>query len=229
MVIKNRTIVLLRHGQSEWNKLDLFTGWEDVGLSPEGLTEAIQAGHTLAKQNIFFDEVHCSMLKRAIKTAWVVLEELQIMATPIFYHWRLNERHYGALQGKNKAQTRAEFGEEQVKRWRRSYREDPPPLAQKSHPSELQLALGLNELPSGESLEKTIDRVIPYWNEVLLPKVSAGKTLLIAAHGNSLRALLKHLEKISEKDIINLEIPTGKPIMIRFDEKMNVLSRQYLS
>lgn len=214
------TLVLVRHGKSEWNKQDLFTGWVDVDLAPEGIEEAKKAGQKIKDLNIAFETAHCSMLKRAIKTCWLMLDVMDKVNLTLNYHWRLNERHYGALQGKNKAQTRAEFGDEQVKIWRRSF-DIKPPLLETSQtvPSNYH---GLTTMPKAESLKDTIERVLPYWQSNLEPTLKQGKNLLVVAHGNSLRGLVKHLLKISDQEILNFEIATGDPLVFTFDAAMNV-------
>lgn len=214
------TLVLVRHGKSEWNKQDLFTGWVDVDLAPEGIEEAKKAGQKLKDLNIAFEAAHCSMLKRAIKTCWLMLDVMDRVNLNLKYHWRLNERHYGGLQGKNKAQTRTEFGDEQVKIWRRSF-DIKPPLLEKPQTLPANY-LGLTVMPKAESLKDTIDRVLPYWDSDLYPTLKLGKNLLVVAHGNSLRGLVKHLLKISDQDILNFEIATGDPLIFTFDQKMQV-------
>ncbi|MDH4468780.1 MAG: 2,3-bisphosphoglycerate-dependent phosphoglycerate mutase [Bacteriovoracaceae bacterium] len=223
----NYKIYLIRHGQSEWNAKDLFTGWVDVPLSSKGIEEAMAAGQLFLKENIQFDLVVTSILQRAIKTAWLILEQMQSMAAPQKCIWEFNERHYGGLQGKNKTQMRSEFGEEQVKIWRRSYQTRPPEITQ-SQPS-LKFAQGLKEVPKSESLEDTVNRVIKGWNEKIVPEIKQNKTLLISAHGNSLRALIKHLENISDEKIVELEIPTGRPIEIILDRNFKGIERRFLA
>ena len=211
------TLVLVRHGQSTWNKQDLFTGWVDVDLSPEGIEEAKKTGQKIKDLHITFSAAHCSMLKRAIKTCWLMLDVMDRVNLTLHYHWRLNERHYGELQGKNKAETRAQFGDEQVKIWRRSFDVRPPEI---QTPQVLpENYLGLPSMPQAESLKDTIDRVIPYWEQSLRPTIEAGKNLLVVAHGNSLRGLVKHLLHISNQDIINFEIATGAPLIFTFDRQ----------
>jgi len=214
------TLVLVRHGKSEWNKLDLFTGWVDVDLAPEGIEEAKRAGQKIKDLNISFESAHCSMLKRAIKTCWQMLDVMDNVNLTLHYHWRLNERHYGDLQGKNKAQTRTQFGEEQVKIWRRSFDTKPPELTQ----TQLVPAnyVGLNIMPKSESLKDTIDRVLPYWKNQLEPTLTSGKNLLVVAHGNSLRGLVKHLLNMGDQEIVHFEIATGDPLIFTFDQGMNV-------
>lgn len=214
------TLVLVRHGKSEWNKKDLFTGWVDVDLAPEGVEEAKLAGKKIKDLNIHFSSAHASMLKRAIKTCWLMLDVMDQVNIPLHYHWRLNERHYGQLQGKNKTETKAQFGEEQVKIWRRSFDIRPPQLeTTQLTPSNYE---GLNSMPKGESLKDTIDRVMPYWEQCLFPQLKQGKNLLVVAHGNSLRGLVKHLLKINDTDIVQYEIATGDPLIFNFDSQMLV-------
>ncbi len=218
-------LVLIRHGQSEWNKQNLFTGWVDVPLSEQGISEAVEAGQILKKNNYKFTFAYTSQLMRAIKTLWLTLEELGQMNIPVVKNWQLNERHYGGLQGKNKKETAEEFGEEQVKIWRRSFSTPPPVSDQEEVPAEYK---GLEVVPRGESLELTCKRVIPYWDNEIKNRVKAGEKIIIAAHGNSLRALIKHLEGISDDEILKLEIPTGKPISMKLDENFNFISREYI-
>ncbi len=218
-------LVLIRHGQSEWNKQNLFTGWVDVPLSEQGLSEAKQAGEILKKNNYEFTFAYTSQLKRAIKTLWLTLEESDQMNIPVIKNWQLNERHYGGLQGKNKKETADEFGEEQVKIWRRSFSTPPPESEPEDVPAEYK---GLEVVPRGESLELTCKRVIPYWDNEIKARVQSGEKIIIAAHGNSLRALIKHLEGISDDDILKLEIPTGKPISLKLDENFNFISREFI-
>lgn len=214
------TLVLVRHGKSEWNKQDLFTGWVDVDLAPEGIEEAKKAGAKIKSLNCNFEMAHCSMLKRAIKTCWLMLDVMDRVNLALKYHWRLNERHYGALQGKNKTQTRAEFGEEQVKIWRRSF-DIKPPLLEITEPVPEHYH-DLAVMPKAESLKDTIERVLPYWESDLFPLLKKGKNLLVVAHGNSLRGLVKHLLQISDKEILNFEIATGDPLIFTFDRNMKV-------
>jgi 2,3-bisphosphoglycerate-dependent phosphoglycerate mutase len=225
-------LVLLRHGQSTWNEENRFTGWVDVPLSPRGLDEAAQAGRRLREQGFEFDVAHTSLLKRAIKTLWIVLEELDQMWIPVHRSWRLNERMYGALQGLNKAEMAREHGEQQVKIWRRSYATSPPPLA----PDEPEWPgrdrryrnLATGELPRTESLADTVRRFVPYWESEIRPAVASGARVLIAAHGNSLRALIKHLDGISDDDIVALEIPTGVPLVYELDDSLKPVRHYYL-
>ncbi len=226
-------IVLIRHGESLWNKENLFTGWTDVDLSPQGFTEAAAAGQRLKAAGYAFDEAWTSLLKRAIRTLWIVLDEMDLMHLPIHNDWRLNERHYGALQGLNKSETAAKYGEDQVKIWRRSYDVPPPPL-EKSDPrwpgAEPRYSHLLpEEVPLAESLKDTCKRTLPFWNDVIIPRLAAGRKLIIAAHGNSLRAIVKHLDDISDSDIAGLNIPTGIPLVYEFAEDLSVSKRYYLA
>ena len=227
-------LVLVRHGESSWNRENRFTGWVDVGLSEKGIREAVDAGRALKREGLSFDVAHTSVLKRAIRTMWHVLEELDAMWIPQHFHWRLNERHYGALQGLNKAETTAKHGEAQVKLWRRSYDTPPPPLAagdprgQRGDPRYASLRPG--EIPLTESLKDTIARVLPCWHDRVAPDLKAGKRVLIAAHGNSLRGLIKYLDRISDEKIVELEIPTGIPILYELDDELKpVKSRVVLT
>lgn len=225
-------LLLIRHGESTWNQENKFTGWVDVDLSQKGVQEAKQAGQLLRAEGLSFDEAHTSVLKRAIKTLWFALEEIDQVWCPVSKNWRLNERHYGALQGLDKKATAEKYGEEQVFIWRRSYNTPPPEMnsADPLHPSKdfRYQSLSPQDLPSGESLELCSKRVLPYWHNVLAPQIEAGKKLLVVAHGNSLRALMKHLENISEKDICELNVPTGLPYRYEFDKAMKVVSKGYL-
>lgn len=225
-------IVLLRHGESLWNEEGKFTGWTDVDLSEKGSKEATKAGHLLRAAGFTFDQVHTSYLKRAIRTMWIVLDELDQMWIPQYFNWRLNERHYGALQGLNKKVTAEEYGEEQVHLWRRSFATRPPELAWEDsrHPrfDPRYSDLSSEELPATESLEDTLKRVMPYWHETIIPAIGQGKTLLIVAHGNSLRAIVKYLDKISDQDIPDLNIPTGYPLVYELDQQHNALTHYYL-
>lgn len=225
-------LVMIRHGESQWNKENRFTGWKDVDLSEKGIAEAIKGGKTLKSLNYTFDIVYTSVLKRAIKTMNYVLEETDQMWLPVIKDWRLNERHYGALQGLNKAETAALHGEEQVKIWRRSYDVPPPPMAvtDEHHPSHDPRYSNVDKklLPSCESLKDTVARFLPLWNEKIAPDIQAGKNVLIVAHGNSLRALIQHLEKLSPAQIMEVNLPTGIPLMYELDSSFNVVSKQYL-
>lgn len=227
-----KRLVLLRHGESEWNKENRFTGWTDVDLSDKGHQEAVQAGKLLREQGFTFDKAYTSYLKRAIHTLNHVLDELDENYIPVEKTWRLNERHYGALQGLNKADTAAKYGDEQVHIWRRSFDVNPPaleaddPRAPKNQPHYAKVNPG--ELPLTESLKTTIDRVVPYYQEIIKPEIENGENIIIAAHGNSLRALVKYLDGISDDEIINLNIPTGVPLIYELDDDMNVLRHYYL-
>ncbi len=225
-------LVLLRHGQSVWNKENLFTGWTDVDLSEKGVVEAQSAGKLLKEQGYFFDVAYTSVLKRAIKTLNIALEILDQLWIPVYKSWCLNERHYGALQGLDKAETARLHGEGQLHIWRRSYDVRPPALDvdDKRHPGKDPRYAGLDRelIPACESLKDTEERFMPYWNETLQPAVEQGKRVLISAHGNSLRALVKHLDNISDEDIAGLNIPTGVPLVYEFDEHMKAIDRYYL-
>ncbi len=225
-------LVLVRHGESEWNKLNLFTGWTDVELSEKGVEEAKNGGRLLKEEGFHFDVAYTSYLKRAIHTLNFVLGEMEEEYIPVYKSWRLNERHYGALQGLNKSETAEKYGEEQVKIWRRSYDVCPPALEETDprNPA-LQKAyagVGVQDCPLTECLKDTVARVLPYWECEIKPAIVSGKRVIIAAHGNSLRALVKYLENISDEDIINLNIPTGVPLVYDFDEHFNVVGKRYL-
>lgn len=225
-------IVLLRHGESTWNKENRFTGWTDVDLSDKGTEEAKAAGDLLKKEGFIFDRAYTSVLKRAIRTLWIVLSEMDLMWIPVQNSWRLNERHYGALQGLNKAETAAKYGEDQVKIWRRSY-STPPPALEKSDerfPGNDPRYKGLSEseLPLTECLADTVKRFVPYWEETIAPAVKAGESVLIAAHGNSLRALVKYLDNVPEEEITELNIPTGIPLVYELDENLKPIKHYYL-
>jgi 2,3-bisphosphoglycerate-dependent phosphoglycerate mutase len=225
-------LVLLRHGESLWNLENRFTGWTDVDLSPRGLEEAREAGRLLAEGGYAFDVAHVSLLKRAIRTLWLTLDALDSMWIPVHGHWRLNERHYGALQGLDKAETAAQYGEAQVKIWRRSYATPPPALERddERHPARDRryADLAASELPLGESLQDTVARFLPYWHGAIVPDLRAGRRVLIAAHGNSLRALVKHLDGLSEADVLELNIPTGLPLVYELDDDLRPLRHFYL-
>jgi 2,3-bisphosphoglycerate-dependent phosphoglycerate mutase len=225
-------LILVRHGQSVWNVENLFTGWHDVDLSDQGRKEAAQAGREILKEKIAVDIAFTSVLKRAIRTLWLVLEEMDRMWIPVERSWRLNERHYGALQGLNKTQTVEKHGEAQVKIWRRSYDIPPPPLevSDARHPShDVRYAtVDIAELPASESLKDTLDRVLPYWHSRIAPELRAGRNVMVTAHGNSLRAMVKMLDNVSEKDIVELNIPTGVPLLYELDSKLNPVSSRYL-
>ena len=226
------TLVLLRHGESTWNKENRFTGWTDVDLTEKGREEARNAGQLIKDAGLDFDLTFTSVLKRAIRTCWIALDELDRLWLPVQRHWRLNERHYGALQGLNKAETAAKHGEAQIKIWRRSYDIPPPPLTPDDprHPSrDLRYrSLSPDELPLTESLKDTVARFLPYWHETIAPAVRSGQRVLIVAPGNSLRALVKYLDGISDSDIVELNIPTGIPLVYELDESLKPRSRRYL-
>lgn len=225
-------VVLIRHGESAWNKENRFTGWTDVPLSEKGVEEAKEAGRLLKQEGFVFDMAFTSVLKRAIKTLWLTLEEMDLMWIPIRHSWRLNERHYGALQGLDKAETAAKYGDDQVKIWRRSYDVRPPLLEgdDPRHPGKdpRYAFLESEELPDGECLADTVVRVIPYWQKTIVPEIKCGKKIIIAAHGNSLRALVKYLDGISEDAILELNIPTGIPLLYELDANMKPLSHRYI-
>ncbi len=223
-------LVLCRHGQSDWNLKNLFTGWTDVDLTEKGVQEAIDAARALRDLDYEFDIAFTSVLKRAIRTLWIMLDELDRMWIPVVRDWRLNERHYGALQGLNKAETSAKYGDEQVHIWRRSYAEPPPPLedGDDRHPSHDKRYDGIADLPATESLATTLDRVMPCWTEIIVPELKAGKNVLIAAHGNSLRALVKMLDAVPEDEITQFNIPTGIPLVYELDADLQPLSREFL-
>ena len=222
-------IVFLRHGESTWNRENRFTGWTDVDLSGTGVEEARAAGRLLAAEGYAFDLAHTSVLKRAIRTLWLALEEMDRCWLPVHKHWRLNERHYGALQGLNKAETAAKFGEAQVLAWRRSY-DTPPPALDKGDPryEGADPRYAGTEVPLTECLKDTVARVMPYWNEIVAPAVRAGTRVLVAAHGNSLRALIKHLDGVSDTDIVGLNVPTGVPLVYELDAALKPVRHYYL-
>ncbi|MFN0094807.1 MAG: 2,3-diphosphoglycerate-dependent phosphoglycerate mutase [Dehalococcoidia bacterium] len=225
-------LVLLRHGESDWNRENRFTGWTDVDLSAKGRTEAAEAGRLLRAEGFTFDLAYTSVLKRAIRTLTVALDELDLWWIPVERSWRLNERHYGALQGLNKAETAAKFGDDQVKTWRRSYATPPPPL----EPGDERLpsrdrryaSLRPEELPLTECLADTVERVLPYWHGTIAPQIRGGRRVVVAAHGNSLRALVKYLDGISEDQIVELNIPTGVPLVYELDAHLRPLGHRYL-
>lgn len=225
-------LVLLRHGESEWNRENRFTGWHDVDLTEQGEGEAKAAGRLLKEEGFAFDVAFTSLLKRAIRTLWLALDELDQVWIPVHREWRLNERHYGALQGLNKAETAAKHGDDQVLVWRRSYDVPPPALeaSDERHPGRDRRYAGLasEDLPLTECLKDTVARFLPLWNDVIAPRVKAGENILIAAHGNSLRALVKYLDDVSEEDIIGMNIPTGMPLLYELDENLKPLDRRYL-
>ncbi len=223
-------LILCRHGQSDWNLKNLFTGWTDVDLTEKGIAEAKAAGKLLREGGYSFDIAYTSVLKRAIRTLWYILDEMDLMWIPVVRAWELNERHYGALQGLNKAETAAKYGDEQVHIWRRSY-DIPPPVLEDDddrHPRHDPRYQGFDGLPATESLATTLERVAPYWEAHIAPDLRAGKNVLIAAHGNSLRALVKMLDNISEDEITQFNIPTGIPIEYRLDDDLKPLSREFL-
>ncbi len=225
-------VVLLRHGESTWNKLNLFTGWTDVDLSEKGFVEAHSAGQVLKKEGYTFDIAYTSVLKRAVRTLNITLEEMDLEWLPVVKSWRLNERHYGALQGLNKAETAAKYGNEQVTLWRRSYDVPPPALEETDdrYPGHDPRYKGLDkkDIPLTESLKLTVDRFLPYWHETIAPSIKSGKRVIIAAHGNSLRALEKYLDKISDEEIVGLNIPTGVPLVYELDNGLKPIKHYYL-
>jgi 2,3-bisphosphoglycerate-dependent phosphoglycerate mutase len=225
-------LVLLRHGESVWNKENRFTGWIDVGLSEKGVEEAREAGRVLKEEGLVFDVAYTSVLKRAIKTLWLAQEEMDLMWIPVHHNWRLNERHYGALQGLNKAETVEKHGMDQVKIWRRSYDVPPPALTPEDphYPGRdpRYVDVPKAELPLTECLKDVVARFLPYWHETLAPAVKSGKKVIIAAHGNSLRALVKFLDKIPDEEIVGLNIPTGIPLLYELDAKLAPISHRYL-
>ena len=223
-------LVLCRHGQSDWNLKNLFTGWTDVDLTDLGRQEAVDAGRSLRELGYEFDIAFTSVLKRAIRTLWLMLDELDEMWIPVVRDWRLNERHYGALQGLNKAETAARYGDEQVLVWRRSYATPPPPLevTDERHPVHDKRYAGIPNLPATESLATTLERVEPCWNQLIVPQLEAGKNVLIAAHGNSLRALVKMLDQVSDDEIVGFNVPTGIPLVYELDDALQPLSREFL-
>lgn len=225
-------LVLLRHGESTWNKENRFTGWTDVDLSDRGRDEAAAGGQLLKDGGYTFDVAFTSLLKRAIRTLWIALDAMDLMWIPVTKDWRLNERHYGALQGLNKAETAAKHGEAQVKIWRRAYDISPPPLTSDDsrHPYRDPRYVGLSasELPLTESLKDTVARVVPFWQSTIAPQLRSGKRVLIAAHGNSLRALVKHLDDISDADIVELNIPTGIPLVYELNSDLTPIRHYYL-
>jgi 2,3-bisphosphoglycerate-dependent phosphoglycerate mutase len=225
-------IVLVRHGESDWNKQNRFTGWTDVDLSEKGRAEALEGGRILKQEGFTFDVAYTSVLKRAIRTLWIILDETDLMWIPVHRSWRLNERHYGALQGLNKSETAAKFGEDQVKIWRRAYAISPPPLERSDErwpghdPRYKDLAD--SELPVTECLKDTVARFLPYWHETIAPAVKSGRKVIVAAHGNSLRALVKYLDNVSDDEIVGLNIPTGIPLVYELDENLKPIRHYYL-
>ena len=226
------TLVLLRHGESTWNRENRFTGWTDVDLTDQGRAEAKEAGRLLKTEGFDFDLAYTSVLRRAIRTLWIALEEMDRMWIPITPSWRLNERHYGALQGLDKAETAAQYGDEQVLVWRRSYDTPPNPLAvddpRTSYADPRYAALDREQLPLTECLKDTVARVLPFWNESIAPAIKSGRRVLITAHGNSLRALIKHLDGIGDHEIVSLNVPTGQPLVYQLDEDLKPLNSRYL-
>ena len=225
-------LVLVRHGQSTWNLENRFTGWTDVGLTEQGMTEAHEAGRLLREEGYTFDVAYTSVLKRAIKTLWIVLEETEMEWIPVIRAWQLNERHYGALQGLNKAEMALKFGEDQVHVWRRSYDVPPPALepTDERHPRFDPRYAGLTpeQVPATESLKLTLERVLPYWHSTLAPAIKSGQRVLVVAHGNSLRAMVKYLDNISDEEIPGLNIPTGVPLVYELDEDLKPIKHYYL-
>ena len=223
-------LVLLRHGESIWNKENKFTGWVDNDLSEQGILEARKAGQVLKKEGLTFDLAYTSVLKRGIRTLWLVLDEMDLMWISARNAWQLNERHYGALQGLNKAEMAAKYGEDQVQKWRRSYDIRPPALKKSDAmwPGNDTRYKDLKELPLAECLKDTVARVVPFWNKEIVPLLKKGKKIIIAAHGNSLRALVKHLDNISEEEIVSLNIPTGIPLIYELDEKLKPIKHYFL-
>lgn len=227
-----KTLVMVRHGQSEWNLANRFTGWVDVDLSEKGVEEAIEAGKKIKEAGIVFDHVHTSILKRAIKTCNYVLEHSDQLFVPVEKSWRLNERHYGALQGLNKAETAEEYGDEQVHIWRRSFDTLPPQLSEEEQEKQLNMRqfknLPKDVIPTAENLKVTLERALPYFFDHIAPQLLKDETVLVAAHGNSLRALAKHIESISDEDIMGLEIPTGQPLVYELDDDLKMIKKYYL-
>lgn len=225
-------LVLLRHGESTWNKENRFTGWTDVDLSERGYQEAKQSGQVLKAEGYTFDIAYTSVLKRAIRTLWLTLDELDLMWIPVVRSWRLNERHYGALQGLNKGEMAEKFGEDQVRIWRRSY-DVPPPSLEKSDPrypghDPRYKGLSEAELPLTECLKDTVERVLPFWHSTIVPTIQSGQKVLLAAHGNSLRALVKYLDNVSDEEIVGLNIPTGIPLVYELDDQIRPIKHYYL-
>ena len=227
-----KKLVLLRHGESEWNRQNRFTGWTDVDLSVQGIIEAEKAGNLLKDNNFTFDIAYTSVLKRGIRTLWIVLDKMDLMWIPVFRSWRLNERHYGALQGLYKSKLAAELGEEQVLIWRRSY-DTPPPTLKTSDPrypgnDKRYEDLESKDIPLAECLKDTVERFLPYWHDTIAPTIKSGKNILISAHGNSLRALVKYLDNVSEDEIVKLNIPTGIPLIYELDDDLKPIQHYYL-
>jgi len=227
-----KRLVLLRHGESTWNKENRFTGWTDVDLSEKGVEEAREAGRVLKKERFYFEVAYTSFLKRAIKTLWLALEEMDLMWIPVFKTWRLNEKHYGNLQGLNKKEMVEKFGAEQVLKWRRSYAIPPDPVSEddKRHPrfDSKYRSLDKSQIPSTEALKQTVERMIPYWESDISKSLKRYNDVLVAAHGNSLRAVVKHLKNISEEEIVRLNLPTGIPYVFEFDDDLNLLKDYFI-
>ena len=225
-------VVLLRHGQSQWNLENRFTGWHDVDLTDQGQEEARSAGQVLKENGFVFDKAYSSLLKRAIRTLWLALEELDQVGLPVRRNWRLNERHYGALQGLNKAETAEKHGEDQVLIWRRAYDIPPPPMEKTDEGyagNDIRYAnMAEEDSPLTECLKDTVDRFLPYWHETIAPEIKAGQRIIIAAHGNSLRALVKYLDDLSEEEVLKLNIPTGMPLVYELDEDLKPIKSYYL-
>jgi 2,3-bisphosphoglycerate-dependent phosphoglycerate mutase len=225
-------VVLLRHGQSEWNLANRFTGWVDVDLTPKGIEEAREGARLLREEGYTFDVAYTSLLRRAIRTLWIVLDEMDLMWIPVHRHWRLNERHYGALQGLNKAETAEKHGAEQVQIWRRSYDVRPPALTtdDERYPGKdpRYADLSDSELPRVESLKDVVARFVPYWNDTIAPAIRSGQRVLLCAHGNSLRALIKHLDDVSDEEIVGLNLPTGLPLVYDLDDDLRPIRHTYL-
>ena len=225
-------LVLLRHGESQWNLENRFTGWHDVNLTEQGEREGREAGRLLKAEGFEFDMAYCSVLTRAIRTLWLALTEMDQVWIPVQREWRLNERHYGSLQGLNKAETAKKYGDEQVLVWRRSYDIPPPPMSKddEGYAGKDRRYAHLNEddLPLSECLKDTVDRFLPLWENTIAPKIKAGKQIMIAAHGNSLRALIKYLDGVTDEDILGMNVPTGMPLVYELDENLKPISRQYL-
>lgn len=228
----NIKVVLLRHGESVWNKANRFTGWTDVDLSEKGLEEAKKSGEVLKKEGYTFDVAYTSVLKRAVRTLWIVQDVMDLMWIPVYRSWRLNEKHYGALQGLSKKEMAEKYGDEQVLKWRRAYDVQPPPLekSDKRHPihDPRYKDLDKKDIPATECLKDTVERFLPYWHEVITPALKAGKRVIISAHGNSMRALVKHLDKVSDEEIVKLNIPTGIPLIYELDGNLKALKHYYL-
>lgn len=224
-------LVLIRHGQSEWNLANRFTGWADVDLTEQGIAEARAAGELLKREGFQFDLAHTSVLTRSVRTQWLIQDVMDLLWLPVHTDWRLNERHYGALTGLNKAETAAKYGDEQVHIWRRSYDTPPPPLQPEDNTAAHDpryARLTADQIPLTECLKDTVDRVLPYWHDTLAPAIRAGRQVLVTAHGNSMRALIKYLDDISDADIVGLNIPNGIPLVYEFDDGLKPLKREYL-